>query len=246
MTSDEYRQCKEMEETHCCAVCGNPLITVWDGKVSSWRLVCGTDRSHQGHSPLTSERQDIARGKADQLAGPGTQALIETRYDKEPQKSPLLNKSDLASNQLLSPEQLHLLITWSDHLGLKAYLGHTCVFYGNPYVTIDGYYYLLAKRRSDIRVSTRPLIEQERITHRVGEDDHAWIAEGRDPRGNLIGNGLGIVTQEEIKGKSDKKMDQYRAPVVHAHPQRMAEKRAEWQLLRKLIPLDAEAAKEGK
>lgn len=244
MSDEQFQQCREMEETHCCAICGNPLVTVWDDKISSHRLVCGTNRVHQGYSPLTSERQDIARGKADQLAGPGTQKAIETRYDKEPLKSPLLTSKDLASNQLLSPAQMSLLITWADHLGLKAYLGHTCVFYGKPYVTVDGYYNLLAKRRPDLHVTSRPLNQVEREVTKVNKGDHVWIAEAWDNRGIQQGSGLGIVTQDEIEGKSTKAPDKYRAPVVHQHPQRMAEKRAEWQLLRKLIPLEGVVTKE--
>ena len=49
--------------------------------------------------------------------------------------------------------------------------------------------------------------------------------------------GLGIVTQEEITELSKKKPGQLRSPIAAKFPQRMAEKRAEWQLLRKLIPL---------
>lgn len=234
-----------MVETHVCAKCDTGLIMVWNSLRSEYELVCAHNRTHQGYRQKTSFTRDLARGKAEEILGPGGQELVETRYDKEPRKSPLLNKEDLGNNQLLRPEQMVLMITWAEHLGLKAYLGHVCIYYGNPYVTIDGYYYEFNKRKLDLRIETRPLNNEERTTYKVGEDDHAWIAGAFDKDGHLVNSGLGVVTKDELEGKSDKNIDQYRAPVAHAHPQRMAEKRAEWQLLRKIIPLDAETAKKG-
>lgn len=234
-----------MEDTHVCGKCGSPVIRVWSAKLNSYELVCTHDRTHQGYKQKLSATRALAQGKVDELAGKGVQEIVETRYDKEPRKSPLLNKVDLGNNQLLNPDQMILMITWTEHLGLHAYLGHSCIYHGSPYITIDGYYYLLHKRQLELRIETRPLNKKERITYKVGEDDHAWIAGAFDKDGHMVNSGLGIVTQEEIEGKSDRKMDQYRAPVAHAHPQRMAEKRAEWQLLRKIVPLDAELGKKG-
>ncbi len=87
-------------------------------------------------------------------------------------------------------------------------------------------------------VGTRPLNSVERIDYQVPNNAHAWVAEAWLGVTKLPTTGLGIVTQEEINEKSTKKPTEFRAPIARSHPQRMAEKRAEWQLLRKLVPLE--------
>ena len=56
---------------------------------------------------------------------------------------------------------------------------------------------------------------------------------------------LGIVTQQEIAARSKKDPTRPASPVVAAHPQRMAEKRAEWQFLRKAVPLGIEEERDA-
>lgn len=89
-------------------------------------------------------------------------------------------------------------------------------------------------------VITAPMTDKQRTAYRVGEGDHAYIAEAITAGGDVLARGIGIVTAEEISAKSTNNPDQFRAPVVHNHPQILSEKRAEWQLLQKMIPLGAE------
>jgi hypothetical protein len=79
---------------------------------------------------------------------------------------------------------------------------------------------------------------EEKKTYQLGKEDYGYLAEARDKDGVVVANGIGIATKDEIDEKSKRDPEQFRAPVVHDHPQRMAEKRAEWQLLHKVITLE--------
>ena len=234
----KYEEMRAMEQTHVCAVCEGSLVTVWDPDLSIHALVCGKDRSHQGYQRIPSSSQLVARGKGDRLAGPGTQESLEDLAKRGVGKVSLMVVNDLATSKPLVPEQITNLVTWGVSLSLKPWLGHVCLYFGKPYISVDGYYYLNNKREKPYSVSTRPMTTEERKDYKLGKDDHGYIAEGRDRDGVVVANAIGIATKDEIEGKSKRDPEQFRAPVVHEHPQRMAEKRAEWQLLRKLIPLE--------
>ncbi|MBA7699770.1 hypothetical protein ES703_108473 [subsurface metagenome] len=234
----KYEEMRAMEQTHVCAVCEGSLVTVWDPDLSIHALVCGKDRSHQGYQRIPSVSQLVARGQGYKLGGPHTQESLEDLAKRGVGKVSLMVVDDLATNKPLEAPQLTSLITWGVNLGLKPWLGHVCIYFGKPYISIDGYYYKNNERERPFAISTRPMNDQERKDYKLGEDDHGYIAEGRDRDGVVVANGTGIATKDEIEGKSKRDPEQFRAPVVHGHPQRMAEKRAEWQLLRKLIPLE--------
>lgn len=236
----DYEQGKSMLNTHQCSQCEAPLTLIWDAVASDYRLVCGTDRSHEGYQTIVSPSKELARGKADKFLGKGAQVELEEAIAKAAHTLSLLPEKDIATGELIARDKFMEVVRWGESLSLKPYLGHVCLYHGKPYVTIDGYYYLLNKKDTPIRIGTSPMSPSERKLYQVPDGAHAWLAEGWLGDTKLPTTGLGIVTQEEIEGKSERSPEKYRAPVVHDHPQRMAEKRAEWQLLRKLVPLEEE------
>jgi len=234
----KYEEMRAMEQTHICAVCEGSLVTVWDADLSIHALVCSKDGSHQGYQRILTPSQLVARGQGDKLAGPHTQESLEDMAKRGVGTVSLMVLNDLATSKPLIPEQLTSLVTWGVALALKPWLGHVCLYFGKPYISVDGYYYLNNKRERPYCVSTRPMTTEERKDHQLGKGDFGYIAEGRDRDGVTVANAIGIATKDEIEAKSKRDPEQFRAPVVREHPQRMAEKRAEWQLLRKLIPLE--------
>ena len=70
----------------------------------------------------------------------------------------------------------------------------------------------------------------------MGPTDHAWVAEVIFTDTGASFTGLGIVTYDEMTAKSNKNPDRLRSPVVAAHPWQLAQKRAEWQALRRAFP----------
>lgn len=233
----EYEQMRKMEKTHVCAQCESPLVTIWDGENDRYRLVCAADRKHEGYQQIMTASQMVVRGRADEIMGKGAQKDLEDQFKKGIHALSQVPKVDLGTGEVITRDKMLALIAWGNSLGLKPYLGHVCLYHGNPYVTIDGYYYLNNQRDRPYRVSARPANDDERRQHQVDEGDYFYIAEAWLEDLKLPVIGLGIATKGETEAKSERHPEQYRAPVVHDHPQRIAEKRAEWQLLRKLLPL---------
>ncbi|GAG93864.1 unnamed protein product, partial [marine sediment metagenome] len=86
-------------------------------------------------------------------------------------------------------------------------------------------------------LKSRPLSPEEEKQYKVGENDHAWVATLTFTDTGASFTGLGIVTYEEMIAKSEKKPEKLRSPVVAAHPWQLAQKRAEWQALRRAFPI---------
>lgn len=234
----DYEEMRSMEKTHCCAQCGAPLVTTWDRDKNEYQLVCGYNRTHQGYQQSLSPARQIQRGEGDKMMGKGAQKEMEERAEKGTLSLSRLPNQDVATNKVLPPAQVNQLVVWAKQLGLNAYLGHVCLYHGKPYVTIDGYYYQLHKEQPDISIGTKPMDASQRKLFSLKPGDYGYIATPYKDGKELEWVGVGIVTQAEMQAKSKGDIDQFRAPVVHEHPQRMAEKRAEWQLLRKLVPLE--------
>lgn len=234
----KYDEMRAMEKTHVCAECSGELVTTWDGVLQDYYLACGRDKHHNGYQQRLSPTQALKRGEFDKVAGKGAQKDLEDRAKRSETALNLLPKADVATGQALGIAKIGELVLWGARIGLNAHLGHVCLYFGKPYVTIDGYYYLMSKEPTQLTVGTRPFNSNERKSYQIADGDYAWIAEAWLARDKLQTVGIGIVTQDEIEGKSIRHPDEFRAPVVHDHPQRMAEKRAEWQLFRKLIPLE--------
>jgi len=111
------------------------------------------------------------------------------------------------------------------------------IMYGEPYITIDGYLFHANRSRIHYKLESRPLTDDERKAMRTtNEKDHAWKCEL-----NILGGGsftgLGIVTEEEMTATSKRDSTRLRSPVVAAHPWQLAQKRAEWQALRRGFPI---------
>ena len=234
----EYEQMRAMEKSHVCAMCGSELVTIRDSENSVNRLACGKDKTHNGFKRRRSATERLAQGELDAVAGPGVQKDIEALAQRQQERFNMLPKADIATARALGLAEIEGVVTWANMIGLNAYLGHVCLYFGKPYTTIDGYYYLNNKRGEPYVIGTRTATANERKEYLIEEGWYCSIAEAWLLQEKIATIGVGIVTTDEKDVPSAKTPGQFRAPVVHLHPQRMAEKRAEWQLLRKLIPLE--------
>lgn len=239
--TETYRKLRAAEKTNICAICGANLVTVWNPKVNLHALICAHDPSHKGYRRRPTDTELVKRGELDKLKGPGAQADTEKFLEVKPGAISLAPTQDVATRQPLSLQQLVALGAFAQSVGLSAFLGHVCLYFGKPYVTIDGYHYWKNKHGSSFAVSCMPMTESERLLYMVTEGSHAFIARALTAGGDELARGIGIITLEEMSEKSRKNPENFAAPIVHNKPQRMAEKRAEWQLLRKMCPLGAEA-----
>lgn len=235
--TDSYLRCRELEKTHVCAQCGGNLTTIWNTTSQQHVMRCANNAEHRGGKRRETDIEVVKRGEASAFMGKDIQENIEKYWMEMPSANPLLPKADTATGVVISGEQMQGLVKFAESVSLKAYLGHVCLYFGKPYVTIDGYYYLKNALHYLFAVATAPMTPEERVSYMVTEGSHAYLARALSRGGDEIARGIGIVTLEEIEKPSKSKPTEFAAPVVHNKPQLMAEKRAEWQLMQKMIPL---------
>lgn len=234
----EYEQMRAMEKTHICVQCEGMLTTIWDAENNCYRICCGNEPTHNGIARKPTVVESLARGQLDKAVGPGAQKDIEQLARRLPQRFNLVPKTDVQTGAVLSPDDITALDEFAQSIGLNIYLGHVELYFGKPRVSIDGYYYLAKKQRKDVSVLALPAVTEDYEKYKVAKEYYFSIAKGWVGGKEAHEVGLGIVTMDEIAEMSKKNPSQKRSPIVAKFPQRMAEKRAEWQLLRKLIPLE--------
>lgn len=217
-------------KTHQCPEHGRKLVVAWHEGEDSYVIRCG-----EGHFP-------------DEV----TRELTRTQQFKQGQLEPvgeglsLLPSTDLATGEKLPIHVVTALIDYAGRYGLDARRGHVVVMYGKPYITIDGYLWHANQTKQPYNLESRPLSEVERTVYQVPEGAHAWLAKCSIGPDFGVFTGLGIVTQEEMTETSKKDKTKLRSPVVAAHPWQLAQKRAEWQVLRRAFPIGvSEEEKEG-
>lgn len=219
--SNDNEYLERICQSHVCPEHGHKLCVAWHAGENAYVIRCG-----EGHFPeeVTRELTPIEEHKAGK------------REAHEPLTS-LLPRADLATGELLAPEVVRAIMFYAYKYSLDPYRGHVVMMYGKPYITIDGYLYHANQLEIPYRLTSRPLTEEERKTYRItNENNHAWLAEVELLEGGLF-TGLGVVTMDEMTAKSTKKPDQLRSPVVAAHPWQLAQKRAEWQAMRRAFPI---------
>ena len=234
----EYEAMRQMEKTHVCAQCGGEPVTLWDSENNCHRLACGKDKTHNGFKRRPTAAKLLVQGLMDEVAGPGAQKSLEELAERMPERFNLLPSTDIETGERLPAEAVTALVGFARVVGLNAYLGHVELYFSKPRVSIDGFYYLAKRRGLNIAVAAFPATPEERQRYQVPAGDHFYIARGWADGKEVPEVGLGIVRADELTEMSKKRPEQHRYPIAAKHPERMAEKRAEWQLLRKLIPLE--------
>ena len=204
----EYEEMRRMEKTHSCAQCDGELVTIWDMSIDNYNLVCGQDRSHHGYTRRLSQGELFQQGRVDEDLGPGYQEEQEAMVKRHADIISLIPTRDVASGDLIPKDRLSALIAWGDNLGLKPYLGHVCLYFGKPYVTIDGYYYQLRAKRHGIAIGTRPLKDEERQSMGLAEGDHAWLAEAWQNGEKLPTTGLFSAFSLRVECKRERDRDE--------------------------------------
>lgn len=251
MIKGDYDRLVELAKFNECAEHHSPLEVAWYGKDKCYVLRCGED-----HYPDTLTRQlsltqelkaganipepiksNIEKGIAkrwQQATSTGFSFLHEGVPDK-----------DLATGELLDPEKVSALMDYAYKYNLDPFRGHLVLMYGKPYITIDGYLFHARQSGRAFTLKSRPLTTVEEKQYKVGKTDHAWVSEVQFTDTCTTLSGLGVVTYAEMTAKSKGDETKLRSPVVAAHPWQLAQKRAEWQALRRAFPIgESEEKKE--
>lgn len=232
----EYDLCRRMERSHRCAACHAPLVTIWAG--TEHRLVCGKDKRHQGYERIPSLTE---LWRAGHEVGPAADKL-EKKYGGRPMtnqalttmtEGQMLQRIDKAKfPQELKSEEKRLLAAVAIAYGLDPLMRELTIYQGQPYVSIDGRYRKAQESNLLDGVASRPATEQERTEWSIPLGDYFIRAEVWHKGSSHPFVGWGRVRESETLGGKGFKP-------VETNPQRMAEKRAEAQALRKAfhIPL---------
>lgn len=250
MIKGEYDYLKNLAEINECAEHGNPLTVATHPTDATYVLRCG-----ENHYPDTIRRiptltEEFKQGTlpdgpiADNIKKRSRKQAMSSNKQLQTQVLGDLPKADLATGEMLGPEQVTALQLYAHKYGLDPYRGHVLIMYGKPYIGLDGYLYHANRTGKDYQLQSRPLTKDERSDYQVDEGDHAWLATVNIDGGKSSFTGLGIVTKKEIEAKSTKHPEQMRSPVVAAHPHLLAQKRAEWQALRRAFPIGESEGKE--
>ena len=243
MIKGEYEQLVDMAANNICAADGGTLSVPWHQKEDCYYLrcgVCGETKAIKRVMSLTEEH------KAGAALTPNVQDKVEKSISRRQEKQKALTgavtmggipATDLGSGELLDLGVMKALVDYAHKYQLDPHRGHVCLMYGKPYVTIDGYLYHANSTNKIYSLDSRPLTKVEMEGYNVKEGAHAWISTVRLLLTGAFLSGIGIVTQEEMTEKSKRNPSQLAAPVVARHPWQLAQKRAEWQALRRAFPI---------
>jgi len=178
--SKEYLD--DIAKNYVCSDHLTPVVVAWHGGESSYVLRCG-----EGHFPeeVTRQLSLTEMYKAGEELPSFIQDKVERRLKRQAmaqERKPvdaqfaLVPQTDLATGQLLLPEEVKSLIVYAEKYALDPYRGHVVLMYGKPYITLDGYLYYANRSLIAYQLNSRPLTTPERADYQVGDGDHAWIA----------------------------------------------------------------------
>ncbi|KKN37942.1 hypothetical protein LCGC14_0758290 [marine sediment metagenome] len=243
MIKGDYDWLDGIRLNNLCADHKTPLVIAWHAVADSWVLRCAED-----HYPDAMVR-DLSLTER-YKAGEEFPEPIRSNIIKGQRRREMTQQShskaialdgvpgyDLGNKALLTQEQVKALVAYALRYDLDPYRGHVVLYHGKPYITIDGYLYHAAKIGGAFQLYSRPLFLEERTTFLIPDKAHAWTAEVRSNDGKRSFTGMGIVTNDEMTEESKKTPGQLRSPVVARYPWQLAQKRAEWQALRRAFPI---------
>lgn len=243
MITGDYDRLQNIAKFNVCAQHHTPLEVAWYGQERCWVLRCG-----EGHYPDAVTRQLSLT--QEYKAGADVPSFIEDNIKKRQRRRvmkeidkgvksefAMVPSTDLGTGELLVPEVIKALVEYADKYHLDPERGHVVLMYSKPYITIDGYLYHARRTNVPYTLESRPLKENELKDYKAPENAHVWISKVKLTETGDEFVGYGVVTREEVEAKSPRDVTKLRSPVVAAHPQLLAQKRAEWQALRRAFPI---------
>lgn len=217
MTYAEMR--KASEDGHVCAICDGPLSVAWDGSKGMYMLRC----QNLLHNKITLHDKQYE----ERMKGMEMNSLVLQKMD-EPGMLVRIEKAKFPQD--LSQLEKKLLAMAAITYGFDPLMGEISIYQGRPYVSIDGRYRKAQETGLLKRVYAYPATEDERKAWQIPVGDY-FVKAVVEKLPDFEFTGWGRVFASETTGKGFKP--------VEKNPQRMAEKRAEAQALRKAfyIPL---------
>ena len=216
---------KAIDKGYLCVECQNLLTLAWGGSlgIDGYILRCGQDVNHRGITRHDKKyEQKIKEGFS-----------MESKSLMTLDEKGMLQRIEMARfpQELTLPEK-KVLAQIAMTYGFDPLMGEVTIYQGKPFVSIDGRYRKAQETGKLDGVESRPATKQERDDWQIPDGDYFFRADAYviGASHSFVGWGR-VYKTETIGGKGFKP--------VEKNPQRMAEKRAEAQALRKAfhIPL---------
>jgi len=243
MITGDHDKLQGYAKMNLCAEHKTPLEVAWHSGKSCWALRC--DENHYPNVVVrnTTVAEDCKQGKMEDAVLPekirqGKQAVAKRKPEGSVVRSFYdLPYTDLATGAALHYDTVKALITYAKRYNLDPYRGHVVVMHGKPYVGLDGYLYHANRSGRSYSLRSRPMTTEEIKLYKIGPTDHGWKAELTFLDTGAEFFGTGIVTYEEMTEKSKGDNTKLSSPVVAKYPWLLAQKRGEWQALRRAFPI---------
>lgn len=243
MIKGDYDKLTNLAKYNVCAEHKTPLEVAWYREEKCWVLRCGHDHYPDAITRQLSLTEEYKAGE--ELPEPIKSNIEkgmrrrEMQQDKNPAAMTFhgVPATDLATGELLSLEVVKALVAFARRYDLDPARGHVVFMYSKPYITIDGYLYYANQSGVPYTLDSRPLGDDELKEYRAPENAHVWLSKVKLIDSGQEFVGYGVVTYEEMTARSTKHPELLRSPVVAAHPWQLAQKRAEWQALRRAFPI---------
>lgn len=208
------------EDGHVCGECGGRLNVAFVNGQNVLR--CGNSLEHK-----TITRHDYKNEKRIGEYRMDSTALTKM-LPKDMEARVAIGKF---SSDLAPIERKHLAMLAINY-GFDPAMGEMTIYQGRPYISIDGRYRKAQETGKLAGVNTVPATPEEYKAWKIPEEDYFFKAVVKKRENGNVDEytGWGRVRAAETHGKGFRP--------VESNPQRMAEKRAESQALRKAFHID--------
>lgn len=221
-----YADMKAAENRGClCVRCQSRLWLAWGGAFhEGWILRC-SDLTHTG---MTSHdiKQELLKREAFSMDSTALTIMSEEK---------MLERVGMSRfpQDLTKPEKL-LLARAAVTYGFDPLMGEITLYQGKPFVSIDGRYRKAQETNRLDGVESRPATKEEREDWGIPDGDYFFRAEVyvKDSTRSFVGWGR-VFASETVPGSNRQNDTTSKYKPIQSNPQRMAEKRAETQALRK-------------
>lgn len=234
-----YLEIERFLKSHECAECAGELVYRHNPETGEDEIRCGADHSHRGVERLKGFKEQYRQGGAIPLVVKANIERMERRKGMANKEVALLDerrKQEITAH--LKSFQANLALSEVHRafelvkMGFNPYY-HLTVYQGRVCPTIDGLHWWKDQKGGKVRIISEPITDPAtREAYGIGENEIGVISKlYREGETELAFTGFQRASKDEkhpvIKGSF----------VEHQHPFRLAEKRAEAQVIRKYAPI---------
>lgn len=232
----DWLEAQRFQLSHSCAVCGaEPQIFPDSEKRYVVRCI---DPAHRGFERLKGYYERYREGepiplfiaqRIERKEEMRTVAIDRSKQNTPPETQlPVLYEA--STGAIAAVQATVRALEYAQEVGVLPERGHICLYHGKPWITIEGWYFLLRQKWPDACLVTEPIPQDERERMKVADNVHTWRAKVCDKMGgNLLSMGYGYSNPEDPLA--------FKSSVEPRWPWRLAEKRAEEDAIRKAVGL---------